>query len=150
MRKKRSARLCMLRIALLILLGAGCAKEEKQVLYENSDPGFGLLLPEGYTENPFAIEEEDFEGETVIHFLEPESGAMLFSLCCMDADLWNDEVQESFSAPYTELYRDDAHILLCLDVTDVQYDPEDAAQQARYQELLALKNEVCDSLYILE
>lgn len=68
----------------------------------------------------------------------------------MDKDYWDNEVKESFSIPYRELYRDDKNVLLYLSVSDVQYDVNDPAQKEKYFELLNLKDEVLDSLYFLE
>ena len=125
-------------------------KNTEQVLYENKDLGIGLLMPEGYKENPYEVEENVTHAGTVINFLEPKSKALVFSLYSMDKDYWDNEVKESFSIPYRELYRDDKNVLLYLSVSDVQYDVNDPAQKEKYFELLNLKDEVLDSLYFLE
>nr|WP_288690323.1 hypothetical protein [uncultured Anaerotignum sp.] len=139
-------------LGVLLLIGAtGCGKEpQKQVLYENKDLGIGFLMPEGYKENPYEVEENVTHAGTVINFLEPKSKALVFSLYSMDKDYWDNEVKESFSIPYRELYRDDKNVLLYLSVSDVQYDVNDPAQKEKYFELLNLKDEVLDSLYFLE
>ena len=139
-------------LGVLLLIGAtGCGKEpQKQVLYENKDLGIGFLMPEGYKENPYEVEENVTHAGTVINFLEPKSKALVFSLYSMDKDYWDNEVKESFSIPYRELYRDDRNVLLYLSVSDVQYDVNDPAQKEKYFELLNLKDEVLDSLYFLE
>lgn len=125
-------------------------KNTEQVLYENKDLGIGFLMPEGYKENPYEVEESVTDIGTIINFLEPESKALVFSLYSMDKDYWDNEVKESFSIPYRELYRDDKNVLLYLSVSDVQYDVNDPAQKEKYFELLNLKDEVLDSLYFLE
>ena len=125
-------------------------KNTEQVLYENKDLGIGFLMPEGYKENPYEVEESVTDTGTIINFLEPESKALVFSLYSMDCDYWDNEVKESFSIPYRELYRDDKNVLLYLSVSDVQYDVNDPAQKEKYFELLNLKDEVLDSLYFLE
>ena len=125
-------------------------KNTEQVLYENKDLGIGFLMPEGYKENPYEVEENVTHAGTVINFLEPKSKALVFSLYSMDKDYWDNEVKESFSIPYRELYRDDKNVLLYLSVSDVQYDVNDPAQKDKYFELLNLKDEVLDSLYFLE
>lgn len=125
-------------------------KKTEQVLYENKDLGIGFLMPEGYKENPYEVEENVTHAGTVINFLEPKSKALVFSLYSMDKDYWDNEVKESFSIPYRELYRDDKNVLLYLSVSDVQYDVNDPAQKEKYFELLNLKDEVLDSLYFLE
>lgn len=125
-------------------------KNTEQVLYENKDLGIGFLMPEGYKENPYEVEENVTHAGTVINFLEPKSKALVFSLYSMDKDYWDNEVKESFSIPYRELYRDDKNVLLYLSVSDVQYDVNDPAQKEKYFELWNLKDEVLDSLYFLE
>lgn len=125
-------------------------KNTEQVLYENKDLGIGFLMPEGYKENPYEVEENVTHAGTVINFLEPKSKALVFSLYSMDKDYWDNEVKESFSIPYRELYRDDKNVLLYLSVSDVQYDVNDPAQKEKYFELLNLKDEVLDSLHFLE
>ena len=55
-------------------------EDTDQVLYENQDIGIGFLMPKGYKENPFEIEENSTENGVVISFLEPESKALIFSL----------------------------------------------------------------------
>lgn len=125
-------------------------KNTEQVLYENKDLGIGFLMPEGYKENPYEVEENVTDAGTVINFFEPKSKALVFSLYSMDKDYWDNEVKESFSIPYRELYRDDKNVLLYLSVSDVQYDVNDPAQKEKYDELWNLKDEVLDSLYFLE
>lgn len=139
-------------LGVLLLIGAtGCGKEpQKQVLYENKDLGIGFLMPEGYKENPYTVEEETTDAGTVINFFEPESKALVFSLYNMDKDYWDNEVKETFSIPYKELHRDDKNVLLYMAVSDVQYDVNDDEQKEKYDELWNLKDEVLDSLYFLE
>ena len=58
-------------------------KNTEQVLYENKDLGIGFLMPEGYKENPYEVEESVTDTGTIINFLEPESKALVFSLYSM-------------------------------------------------------------------
>ena len=125
-------------------------KNTEQVLYENKDLGIGFLMPEGYKENPYEVEESVTDTGTIINFLEPESKALVFSLYSMDCDYWDNEVKETFPISYRELYRDDKKVLLYLNVSDVQYDVNDPVQKEKYDKLWNLKDEVLDSLYFLE
>ena len=67
-------------------------KSTEQALYENKDLGIGFLMPEGYKENPYEVEEEVTDTGTIINFLEPESKALVFSLYSMDKNYWDNEV----------------------------------------------------------
>ncbi len=125
-------------------------EDTDQVLYENQDIGIGFLMPKGYKENPFEIEENSTENGVVISFLEPESKALIFSLYYMDRNYWDEEVKENFSAPYSEVYRGEDHVLLCINVSDVQYDVNNTDQWEKYLELWDLKEEICQSLYFIE
>lgn len=120
------------------------------VLYENREIGIGFLMPKGYKENPFEIEDNSTENGIVISFLEPESKALIFSLYYMDRNYWDEEVKENFSAPYSEVYRGDDNVLLCINVSDVQYDVNNTDQWEKCFELWDLKEEICQSLYFIE
>lgn len=124
--------------------------ESNQVLYENHKIGIGFLMPEGYKENPFEIEENSMENGVVISFLEPESKALVFSFYWMDKNYWDEEVKENFSVSYSEVYRGDDHVLLCVNVSDVQYDVNNAELWEKYLALWELKEEICQSLYFIE
>lgn len=141
-------------MAVLALLSACRAAEEfageqRQIVYENKEIGIGFLLPAGYEESPFGVEENQGESGIVIGFLEPETGALVFSIGCFDRDDWEQEIKENFSVPYTVLYEDTEKAILCLDVSDVQYAAEDTEQKETYLALLELKEEVCESLYFI-
>lgn len=125
-------------------------EDTDQVLYENHDLGIGFLMPKGYKENPFEIEESSTENGVVISFLEPESKVLFFSLYYMDRNYWDEEVKENFLVPYSEVYRGDDNVLLCINVSDVQYDVNNTDQWEKYLELWDLKEEICQSLYFIE
>ena len=40
------------------------------------------------------------------------------------SEVWENEVKESYSGMYRQVYADEERVLLCVFVTDVQYDPE--------------------------
>lgn len=125
-------------------------KSTEQALYENKDLGIGFLMPEGYKENPYEVEEEVTDTGTIINFLEPESKALVFSLYSMDKNYWDNEVKETFPISYLELFRDERKVLLYLNVSDVQYDLNDSDQREKYIKLWNLKEQVLESLYFLE
>ena len=151
---KKKLFICIL-ILIVVLIGGKYFYDLKntdknQVLYESEAAKIGVLIPDGYHENPFAVEEQITEDGVVISFMEPESEALLFTLYSMDKDFWEREVKENFPATYSELYSDENNVILCVNVSDVQYDPDNQEQKEKYFELLDLKDEVCKSLYILE
>lgn len=125
-------------------------KSTEQALYENKDLGIGFLMPEGYKENPYEVEEEVTDTGTIINFLEPESKALVFSLYSMDKNYWDNEVKDTFPISYLELFRDERKVLLYLNVSDVQYDLNDSDQREKYIKLWNLKEQVLESLYFLE
>ena len=143
-------------ILIIVALGGGkfliehTNENSNRVLYENKNLGIGFHIPEDYKKNPFEVEEEIQENGVVIRFLDPESGALVFSMYYLDKDYWDEEVKENFSVPYSEVYKDDSSILLCVNVSDVQYDVNDVEQREKYFELWELKDEVCASLYFIE
>lgn len=143
-------------ILIIVALGGGkfliehTIENSNRVLYENKNLGIGFHIPEDYKKNPFEVEEEIQENGVVIRFLDPESGALVFSMYYLDKDYWDEEVKENFSVPYSEVYKDDSSILLCVNVSDVQYDVNDVEQREKYFELWELKDEVCASLYFIE
>lgn len=145
-------------LVLALVIGILCGKyyyefqsvKSNQVLYENSDIGIGFLIPKGYKENPFEIEENTMENGVIINFLEPESKALVFSLYWMDKNYWNEEVKKNISVSYSEVYNNEDNVLLYINVSDVQYDVNNAKQCEKYNELWDLKDEVCESLYLID
>ncbi len=125
-------------------------KKSDQVLYENHDMGIGLLMPKGYKENPFVIEENSTKNSIVISFLEPESRSLIFLLCYMDIDYWDKEIKANFKFPYSEVYRGENNVLLCIKVSDFRYDVNNTEQWEKCHELWDLKEEICESRYIIE
>lgn len=123
---------------------------ENHILYENKDLGIGFLIPKGYSNNPFKIEEKIQEYSTVINFLEPNSEALVFTIYYMDKDYWEKEVKDNFSVSYTEIYKDDNTIILCVNVSDIQYDINDDKQREKYFKLFELRDEICESLYFIK
>lgn len=61
--------------------------------------------------------------------------------------LYENEVRENFPISYSEVYRDQDGIWLCVNVSDVQAAPEDEKQKAEYEKHLAYKEEICASFY---
>lgn len=145
--------ICILAVVIVVIGGICIYETQKpvtQALYENQNLGIGFLMPKGYTENPYEVEENVTDTGTVIHFLEPESKALVFSLYSMDQDYWDHEVKDTFPMSYSEIHRDDKNVLLYVHASDVQYDVNDPKQHEKYTELWNLKDEILDSLYFLE
>ena len=119
--------LCIVAVVLAIWVGA--AKDEKdgdrESLYENVDYGLGFWMPQGYTENPFYISDMETVGNgLMVGFFAPEADMQIFSFWYLDKAYWENEVKESYSGMYRQVYADEERVLLCVFVTDVQYDPE--------------------------
>ena len=51
---------------------------------------------------------------------------------------------------YRQVYADEERVLLCVFVTDVQYDPENREKKKEYEKLHDLQDEMCDSYYFFE
>lgn len=139
---------CAILAGLLVFAGKTIlqpAAEAPRVLYESEALGIGFLIPQGYAENPFRVEESETENGVLLSFREKESDAEVFAIYRMNAAYWDAEVQPNFSIPYTEIERAGDDVLLCLNATDVQ--AADAETAARCQALWETRAEVCDSLY---
>ncbi len=123
--------LCIVAVVLAVWVGA--AKDEKEgdreSLYENEDYGLGFWMPQGYTENPFYISDMETDGNgLMVEFFAPEADMQIFSF-------W---------------YLDEERVLLCVFVTDVQYDPENREKKKEYEKLHDLQDEMCDSYYFFD
>ncbi len=127
--------ICIFAVIILIV-GGFCVSYTQippiQAFYENENLGIGFPIPKGYQQNPYAVEENVADTGTIVHFLEPESRAEVFSSYHIDKDDWDNEIKEIFPVMYN---RDDKNVLLCIPVSDVQYDVHDAKQQEKYTTL---------------
>lgn len=142
--------LCLLAVVMAIVIHAAKRQEEgaREILYENTEYGIGFWMPRGYTENPFQIFSTETEGEgLMVAFFAPEADMQIFSLWYLNRAYWENEVKENFSGIYEEIYADEERVLLCISVTDVQYDPADKEKKKEYRKLLGLQDEICDSFY---
>ena len=117
------------------------------VLYEDSDLKFGVLVPVGLEKDEIKITKSKFEEYTVIEFHDSKTNALLFSLSYFDLDYWNKEVKDNFALMYSEIYRNNNEILLCVQASDVQYDINNNEEKERYNRLLQSREEICDSVY---
>lgn len=118
-----------------------------KTLYEDSDFKFGVLVPVGLEKDEFKITKSKFEEYTVIGFHDSKTNVLLFSLSYFNLDYWNKEVKDNFALMYSEIYRNNNEILLCVQVTDVQYDTNNNKEKERYNRLLQTREEICDSVY---
>ena len=142
-------------VAVLLAMWIGAAKDEKdgdgESLYKNVDYGIGFRMPQGYTENPFYISDMETDGNgLMIEFYSPEADMQIFSFWYLDRAYWEDEVEENFSGMYQKVYEDKERVLLCVFVTDVQYDPENREKKKEYEKLYDLKDEMCNSYYLFD
>jgi hypothetical protein len=117
-------------------------------LYEDSDLKFGVLVPVGLEKDEIKITKSKFEEYTAIEFCDSKTNALLFTLSYFDLDYWNKEVKDNFSIKYSEIYRNNNQILLCVQVSDVQYDINNNEEKERYNRLLQLREEICNSAYL--
>ena len=121
-------------VAVLLAIWVGVAKDEKdgdrESLYENEDYGLGFWMPQGYTENPFYISDMETVGNgLMVEFFAPEADMQIFSFWYLDKAYWENEVKESYSGMYRQVYADEERVLLCVFVTDVQYDPAESGEK---------------------
>lgn len=142
-------------VAVLIAIRVGAAKDGKdeagESMYENVDYGIGFRMPHGYTENPFYISDMETDGNgLMIEFYSSEADMQIFSFWYLDRAYWEDEVKETFSGMYQQVYADEERVLLCVSVTDVQYAPENREQKKEYEKLYDLKDEICGSFYTFD
>ena len=142
-------------VAVLLAIWVGVAKDEKdgdrESLYENVDYGLGFWMPQGYTENPFYISDMETDGNgLMVEFFAPEADMQIFSFWYLDKAYWENEVKESYSGMYRQVYADEERVLLCVFVTDVQYDPENREKKKEYEKLHDLQDEMCDSYYLFD
>lgn len=142
-------------VAVLLAIWVGVAKDEKdgdrESLYENEDYGIGFRMPQGYTEDPFYISDMETDGNgLMVEFFAPEADMQIFSFWYLDKAYWENEVKESYSGMYRQVYADEERVLLCVFVTDVQYDPENREKKKEYEKLHDLQDEMCDSYYLFD
>lgn len=116
------------------------------ILYENRDLGIGVFAPEEYADSFRVLENRSASGIT-LNFFDSGERMLLFSLTHFDLDEWENNVKEVFPVAYSEVYRDSDGLWLCINVSDVQYDPGDAEQKAEYETLLACKDEILSGFY---
>ena len=104
-------------VAVLLAIWVGVAKDEKdgdrESLYENEDYGIGFRMPQGYTENPFYISDMETDGNgLMVEFFAPEADMQIFSFWYLDKAYWENEVKESYSGMYRQVYADEERVLL--------------------------------------
>lgn len=120
--------------------------QPERILFKDED--YGVLIPKGSDKSEYKTVKNKFDNYSVVAFQDPESGGLLFSLSYFDLNYWEKEVQEDFPVQYDVLYKDDQDILICISVSDIQYDPENAKQKEHYLKLLNTKKQICDSLFV--
>lgn len=121
-----------------------------RILYENEELGIGFVTPNGYTNNCYKVLENVVNDKNiVINFFDLENEEVLiFSLSYFDLEYWNNEVKDTFPIPYSEIFRNNIGILLCVNTSDIQYNINDIEQKKNYLTLLNLKEKVCNNLYM--
>ncbi len=102
--------------------------ENSRILYENETLGIGFITPDECQNNYYKILENEYDNYTVIQFLDAETDMLVFSFAYIDLEYWNDEMKESFSISYSEIFKNNDTILLSVSVSDVQYDTNDTKQ----------------------
>ncbi len=86
---------------------------------------------------------------TPTHFIL-STDMLIFSFAYIDLEYWDDEMKESFSIPYSEIFKNNDTLLLSVSVSDVQYDTNDTEQKNRYLKLLHFKQKICDNIYTFQ
>lgn len=123
-----------------------CLINPDYILYEDEQLGIDILVPEGYSKDDYSIEKADYENYSVLNFFTAKNNQLLFSLSFFDLNYWNEEVKDNFPVIYSELYKDNSRVVLCVNVTDVQYPPDDEEQKQAYTRLLDSKENICSSI----
>lgn len=119
--------------------------EPERILYK--DEYFGVLMPKGLDKTEFKTIRNNYDNYMVVEFYDSQSTSQIFSLAYFDLDYWLNEVKENFSIQYTELYKNNDKIMICVFVSDVQYDAE---SKDRYTKLYNTIGQICDSLFMLD
>lgn len=96
----------------------------------------------------YKVEKIDYNKYSVITFYEPVSNGLLFSLSYFELEYWNQEVKDNFPMMYTEIYKSDKNLLICISASDVQYDEGNIQEKERYQRLWNTMKKICSSAYI--
>ncbi len=122
--------------------------QPERILWKNEN--YGFLTPKGHNQSEYQIEEKKFDTRTVISIKDAKSKGILFSITDFALQDWERDIKQNISIPYEVLYQDDKNALVCLSVTDVQYDPQNKEQAEQYEKLLATKKQICDSLFVLK
>lgn len=115
-----------------------------KILYQNKD--LACFIPKGYLKNDYSIELINNENYYSLNFLTAKNNQLLFSISVFDKDYWNNEVKDNFSIIYKKLYEDDIKTVICSNVSDVQYDPNNAEEKEIYEHLLGSKEQICNSM----
>lgn len=85
----------------------------------------------------------------MVEFFAPEADMLIFSFWYLDKAYWENEVKESYSGMYRQVYADEERVLLCVFVTDVQYDPENREKKKEYEKLHDLRMECATAIISL-
>ncbi len=117
------------------------------ILYESGSLRAGVFLPESCAKDSFHVLESQNDVAAMLHFYDPSDEMLVFSLVRFSLQDWENEVRENFAVPYAEIYRDNNAVWLCVNASDVQYDPANVEQKAEYEALLAHKEEICAGFY---
>ncbi len=122
--------------------------QPERILWKNKN--YGLLTPKGHNQSEYQIEEKNFDTRTVINIKDAKSKGILFSITDFALDDWESDIKQNISVPYEVLYQDDKNVLVCIPVTDVQYNPQNKEEAEQYTKLLDTKKQICDSLFVLK
>ena len=120
--------------------------EPSKILYQDEELGVIILTPNHYSKRDYDIVKSKKNNEIVLSFFVHEKNQFLFSLNFFDIRYWNKEVKDNFPLMYSEIYKNDSMIVLCVNATDVQYPPDDIEQKEIYEQLLNTKEEICNTL----
>ena len=118
--------------------------DSDKILYQNKD--IACFIPKGYLKNDYSINLINNENYYTLNFLTAKNNQLLFSISVFDKDYWNNEVKDNFSIIYKNLYEDDIKTILCTNVSDVQYDPNNAEEKEIYKHFLSSKEQICNSM----
>lgn len=121
--------------------------QPERILFK--DENYGVLIPEGLNKSEIKTIKNRFNNYEVVEFQDSLSKGLLFSLSHFDLSYWEKEVKANFPAQYEVLYEDDKNILICISVSDIQYNSENIKEKEHYLKLLHTKEQICNSLFIL-
>lgn len=127
------------------------AESGESVLFESSKYKFGFKLPKGITKADITTTVSEDKNGVYVDVIDAKYGGVLFHISSVKTNYWLKEGKESLPCISTERVRytvnGEDRTIANYGVTDVQYDPSNAAAKAHYTKMYEYKEEICRSIY---